>query len=64
MPEQIENRMVAEKFVPKYRTVCVCESCSSDIYEGDYFYDFDDDIICADCMEDYVNEHFRRCIDG
>lgn len=63
MPEQIENRMVAEQFEPKYRTVCRCESCSSDIYEGDYFYDFDGDIICADCMEEYVNEHFRRCID-
>ena len=63
MPEQIENRMVAES-EPMYRTVCRCDSCCSDIYEGDYFYDFDGDIICADCMEDYVNEHFRRCIDG
>lgn len=63
MPEQIENRMVSEP-EPKYRTVCRCDSCGSDIYEGDYFYYFDGDIICADCMEDYVNEHFRRCIDG
>lgn len=63
MPEQIENRMVSEP-EPKYRTVCRCDSCGSDIYEGDYFYYFDGDIICADCMEYYVNEHFRRCIDG
>lgn len=61
MPEQIENRMVSEP-EPKYRTVCRCDSCGSDIYEGDYFYDFDGDIICADCMEDYVKEHFRRII--
>lgn len=62
MSEQIENRMVAESEL-MYRTVCICDSCCSDIYEGDYFYDFDGDIICADCMEEYVNEHFRRCID-
>ena len=47
MPEQIENRMVAES-EPMYRTVCRCDSCCSDIYKGDYFYDFDGDIICAD----------------
>ena len=63
MTEQIENRMVSEP-EPKYMTVCRCDSCGSDIYECDYFYYFDGDIICADCMEDYVNEHFRRCIDG
>ena len=63
MPEQIENRMVAD-YCREYKVVCRCHIKGCDIYEDDYFYDFDGDIVCSDCMEDYVNEHFRRKIYG
>ena len=63
MPEQIENRMVAE-YYREPKIVCRCHFKGCDIYEEEYFYDFDGDIVCSDCMEDYVKEHFRRSIDG
>ena len=64
MPEQIENRMVVDsQWQPMYKPVCRCDECGGEIYEGNYFYDFDGDIVCEDCKWDYVNEHFRRCIE-
>lgn len=59
MPEQIENRMVAE-WRPVYKPFCRCDVCSGDIYEGNYYFDFDGDIVCEDCERDYVREHFRK----
>ena len=65
MPEQIENRMVVdEQWQPMYRPLCRCEECGGDIYEGDYYFDFDGDVICENCVRDYVKERFRRCADG
>lgn len=62
MPEQIENRMVADsQWQPMYKPICRCDVCDGDIYEGNDFYDFDGDIVCDDCKWDYVREHFRRC---
>ena len=43
MPEQIENRMVCER--DYYKVVCRCHVKGCDIYEEDYFYDFDGDIV-------------------
>ena len=63
MPEQIENRIVVgSEWQPMYKPVCRCGECGCDIYEGNYFYDFDGDIVCEDCEREYVIEHFRRCI--
>ena len=62
MPEQIENRMVCEH--EHYKVVCRCHIKGCDIYEDEYFYDFDGDVVCADCMEDYVKEHYRRIFNG
>ena len=36
-----------------------CDMCGGEIYEGDEYYDFDDEVICEDCLMDYVNE-FRK----
>lgn len=33
-----------------------CDMCGNEIYEGDEYYDFDDEVICEDCLMDYVNE--------
>lgn len=61
MPEQIENRMVVDsEWRPLHKPFCRCDMCEMDIYEGNDYYNFDGDIICDDCHEDYVKEHFRR----
>lgn len=62
MPEQIENRMTVEsEWQPIYKPVFRCGECEGDIYEGNYFYDFDGDIVCENCYGSYVKKHFRRC---
>lgn len=65
MPEQIENRMVVDsQWQPLHRPLCRCDECGGDIYEGDYYFDFDGDAVCENCVSDYVKERFRRCADG
>lgn len=62
MPERIENRMVVdEQWQPLYKPLCRCDECDGDIYEGDYYFDFDGDVVCENCESDYVKERFRRC---
>lgn len=62
MPEQIENRMTVEsQWKPVHKPFCRCGECGGDIYHGNYFFDFDGDIVCEDCELEYVREHFRRC---
>ena len=48
-------------FEPKYSIYCRCDECGGDIYYGNYYYNFDGDIICEDCEPSYRKEHFRRC---
>ena len=38
----------------------VCGVCGENIYPGEEYYNFDDDIACDDCYRDYINENFRR----
>ena len=66
MPEQIENLMVNDAaWRPIYKPFCRCMECGGDIYEGNYYFDFDGDIVCEDCEPDYtrnyVRNNFRRC---
>ena len=60
MPYQVENHMVFG-WTRKRDVFCRCERCSNEIYRGEYYYDFDGDIVCEDCEPQYVKEHFRRC---
>ena len=42
MPEQIENLMVNDAaWRPIYKPFCRCMECGGDIYEGNYYFDFD-----------------------
>lgn len=36
------------------RVVLCCDKCKEPIYEGDEYYDFYGDILCAECGEEYV----------
>ena len=60
MPEQIENSMVVDYDYHIRKTVCLCDQCSGSIYEDDDFYDFDGDIVCEGCINNYIADH-RRC---
>lgn len=37
-----------------------CQICSSNIYSGDDFYNFNGDIVCDSCGWEYVRDNFRR----
>ena len=37
-----------------------CQICSSNIYSGDDFYNFNGDIVCDSCGWEYVRENFRQ----
>lgn len=65
MPEMIENRMVVDsEWKRHYKAVARCDQCESEIYQGEYFFDIGGDIVCENCIRDYVKQNFRRCIDG
>lgn len=58
---QIENQMVVSSTAyPYFRPRARCVDCEADIYEGDYYYDFDGDTVCEGCVRDYVRSNFRR----
>ena len=44
----------------KAEVVDVCMVCSRYIVEGESYYDFSGDIVCKDCLSDYVKEHKTR----
>lgn len=63
--EAVENRMVVDsQWQPLYKSLCRCGECDGDIYEGDYYFDFRGDVVCENCVSDYIKERFRRCADG
>ena len=37
-----------------------CQRCGEDIYEGERHFDFDTELVCDDCMVDYVVDCFYR----
>jgi len=41
----------------KAEVVDICMVCNREIYEGETYYCFDDDVICKDCLKDYIKEH-------
>lgn len=60
MPYQVENHMVSG-WTRKRDVFCRCDACDTEIQVGEDYYNFDGDIICEDCMREYVNLNFRRC---
>lgn len=58
----IENLMVRDELWEKeYRVFAHCCVCGEEILaDGSYYYDFDGDIVCYCCRDDYVDEHYRK----
>lgn len=44
---------------PPAKIVDVCDFCGGNIYEGEEYYDFNGDIRCELCVDEYV-EHYRK----
>ena len=64
MPEQIENRMVVDsEWKPLYRIVARCMECEGDISAGEDFYQIDGDVVCENCIDGFLKENYRRCIE-
>lgn len=60
--EMIENLMVRDELWEKeYRVFAHCYVCGEEILaDGTYYYDFDGDVVCCCCANDYIDEHFRK----
>ena len=43
----------------KMDKLLTCECCGEPL-QDDYLYDFDGDLVCEECMLDYVRENFRK----
>ena len=55
----IKNGYVYEE--TEYKVFAKCCVCGEEILaDGTYYYDFDGDIVCYCCRDDYVDEHFRK----
>ena len=56
----IENRMVKDSLWEEhYRVFARCCECGEEILaDGSTYYEFDGDIVCRGCVEDYVDNHF------
>lgn len=44
----------------KAEVVDICMVCNREIYEGESYYDFAGDVVCNDCLKDYIKEHKTR----
>jgi len=38
-------------------TKCKCSKCEEELYEGDDYYELDDEILCEDCAEEWLSLH-------
>lgn len=57
MSERIENPMVTATEPDEPRVCFQCDDCGEDIYEGDDFYEVDNETnYCEDCMHDRKKE--------
>ncbi|WP_139905648.1 hypothetical protein [Clostridium thermarum] len=44
----------------KAEVVDVCMICNRYILDGESYYDFAGDVVCEDCLNDYVKDHKTR----
>lgn len=57
--EMIVNGYVYDE--TEYRVVAHCCVCGEEILaDGTSYYDFDGDVVCYCCANDYIDEHFRK----
>ena len=64
MAEQIENRMVVDsEHRSAFKVVARCMECCGDIYAGEYFYQIDGDVVCENCIDRFLKDNYRRCIE-
>lgn len=58
----IENHMVKDELWEKeYRVVAHCCVCGEEILaDSSTYFDFDGDIVCRGCLEDYVESHYMK----
>lgn len=61
--EQIDNRMVVDSEWPECHPVLICELKGCGICEDMDYYDINGDIVCEDCLKDYMKK-FRRVAHG
>lgn len=60
---KIENRMVVDSEWRAEKPILQCECCNSGIYEDESYYDVNGDIVCEDCLKDYMR-FYRRVANG
>lgn len=63
---QIENRMVVDsehRAAFKVVARCMASDCDADIYAGEYFYQIDGDVVCENCIDRFLKDNYRRCIE-
>jgi hypothetical protein len=41
---------------PDDPVACTCDWCGNEIYEGNYYYEFDSICVCEECMDDCKTE--------
>ena len=39
-----------------------CDICSGELYTGDDYYDFCGEIVCRDCISDYIEHNYLQTI--
>ena len=60
MRNELENRMVVDSQWHHEKPVCQCEECELGIYEDEEYFDFNGDIVCEDCVMDYVRMNYKK----
>lgn len=60
LTDRIENPMVRDELWHEPEPVIECTDCGRGIYTEEYYFDFGRDIICEDCIRDYMDSNFRR----
>ena len=40
-----------------------CDRCGHRISDGEEYYDFLDECVCEECLDDYLDDHRRICIE-
>lgn len=55
----IENRMLIDSEYPEIEPYCQCDMCGEPIYDGEDYWDINGDIVCEDCLLEYM-QCFKR----
>ena len=47
---------------PEDRIYSYCSCCHGEIYEGEFYYNIDGQMIHTDCLSDFANSYFSHCV--